>query len=744
MQLSRRRERTLVGICAAAAVLLAFARTLPPGQAPAPSDTSLLTVHLLMEMFAVTIAVLIVTITWHTFDPATNPQGNLLIAGFIVIASCDLTHALTYAGMPDFLGPTTTQRGIFFWLMGRTAELATLALITMGGVRGLTRSQSVAIGAAISVFVIWFGSRRIDDFPLTFIAGNGVTPFKVHYEYALCAGNLLVAAALWTKSRRQAAPRYRIMAASAVVIGIGELAFTSYVAPSDFVNIFGHLYKLVAYILLYWATYIASIRAPFDAQLDSERRAQESERRIRTLSNNLPNCVVYQIVRDDDGRLPFVHLSDATERLYGIPAAAILADPEVLYGRIEPDDRLLLRRVVEKSARELTTFDLTVRIAHRDGRYRSIQLVSAPRRLADGRLCWDGIQVDVTERLDAEARQRENEALLAAVVESANDAIVGVDSEANISLFNPAAARIFRYPQAAVLGRNWATLLPADAAPAVALSDQLGATRLRGLRSDGVRLDLEMSVSQLFVNNRQFFTAILRDISDRVRTERALVQYQVELTELTQALLAQEKATASRLAQVLHDQLGQTLAAIRIDFVTGATLPNPDEQARHVRVDRLIDQAVREVRQVLAELRPTILEESGLYEALKNELATPRLAAEGIDIRLAAAPHARRQRWDPNVEYAAFMVTREAVGNAIRHAGATSVQIHLAGDAARLRVDVLDNGAGFTAATQAARPGHLGMVGMRERSIAIGARFDVTSAPGQGTTVTLDWQERDQ
>ena len=743
MQLSQRKERGLVGICAAAVVLLLLARSLPQGPALLPEGTSMLTVHLLMEMFAVTIAVLIVTISWHTFDPATNPQGNLLIAGFIVIACCDLTHALSYEGMPEFLGKTSTGRAIFFWLMGRTAEVLVLAWIAWGVATRTTRSQAVAIGAGIGAVLVWFGSARLDVFPVAFVEGRGVTPFKVHYELALCAANLLVAAALWVKARREGAPRYRIMAASAFVIGVGELAFTSYVAPSDFLNIFGHVYKLVAYTLLYWATYIASIRAPFDAQIASERRAQESELRIRTLSNNIPNCMVYQVAGDAQLQMQFLHVSDGCERLYGLTCPQMLQDASVFYERIQPDDRQTLRDAAARSMRELSMVDVTMRVRGGDGAERLIHAISAPRRLADGRICWDGIHLDITEQRAMQDRERDNAALLSAVVDSASDAIVGVDADGRIALFNPAAQRIFRYPASSVLGARWATLLPADAGPAVALQDQLGSSRLRGRRSDGVSLELEMSVSQVAVKGRDFLTAILRDITDRARTERALVQYQVELTELTQALLAQEKATTSRLAQVLHDQLGQTLAAIRIDFVTDAQLAGAGEQARHARADRLIDQAIREVRQVLAELRPTVLDDSGLYEALKNELAAPRMAAEGVAISLVAAPEVRAQRWDPNVEYAAFMVAREAINNAIRHARASAVRIQLAGGAARLHMEVSDNGAGFAAAAQAARPGHLGMVGMRERSIAIGGHFEVASAPGQGTTVTLDWQERE-
>jgi len=752
MQLSLGRQRGLVGVAIGALVLLVIAKSLPNVVAPHPADTSLLTVHLLMEMFAVTIAVLIVTVTWHTFDPAANPDGNALIAGFVIVAVCDLTHALTYEGMPDFFGTTSTERAIFFWLMGRTFEVFTLGLIVVGGLRRFSRGQSVALGAAVGLAVVWAGSRHIDWFPQTFVEFTGVTPFKSHYEEVLTALDIGVAAALWSKGRRQSESRYRIMAVSALVIGLGELTFTSYVQPSDFLNIFGHVYKLVAYALLYWATFIASIRAPFDAQLDSERRAQESERRVRTLSDNLPGSMVYQVARDAGERMQFLHVSDGCRQLYGLSADEMLREANVLYERIHPEDRMQLRVAAESSARLLTVVDMPIRIRHLDGRERWIRVVSAPRRLDDGRTCWDGIHSDITEQRAAAARERESEALLGAVIESANDAVIGVDARGRITLFNPAAARIFRYPAQTMIGGDVGVLLPADVRPSVSgagtgslnLAEHLGASRVRGLRSDQQRLELEMSVSQVQVNGQQYFTAILRDITDRVRTERALVQYQVELTELTQALLAQEKATASRLAQALHDELGQTLAAIRIDFVGEVPLASGEERARHERVDRLIDQAVREVRQVLAELRPTILDESGLYEALKNELAGPRMSMEGVEVNLAAPPELRAQRWDPGVEYAAFMVTREAIANAVRHARATVVRVGLTGSASALRVEVSDNGAGFEPAAQTARPGHLGMVGMRERSIAIGARFEVVSSPGRGTSVVLAWQERER
>lgn len=341
---------------------------------------------------------------------------------------------------------------------------------------------------------------------------------------------------------------------------------------------------------------------------------------------------------------------------------------------------------------------------------------------------------------------------LAAIIASASDAVISTDREGRIVLFNPAAERIFGYAAARVLGNNLDMLMPERdrarhgrdigtfAASGIA-SRRMGAGRVRGLRADGAALELEASISQVTIDGDQVLTAILRDVTERVRTERALMAYQIELTELTHRLMAQEKATSGRLAQLLHDQLGQTLTAMRIDFVSEARLADAAEAARHARVDRLIDQAVREVRQVLVELRPTVLDERGLVDALDDELALRRASTPGMQWLLDVPPALATQRWNGDVEYAAFMVAREAITNALHHAGATQVRVRLRGGPGALQLEVADNGGGLAVDALVAKAGHLGMVGMRERSIAIGGRFETQSLPGEGATVRLTWED---
>jgi|GEM_PF-1837647 len=752
MRASSPTAKLCLGISLFAVLTQGLLLALPPTALSMPAHNSMLSLHLLLELFAFGIAALIATVSWHTFSGQDDRQLPLLIGGFVVVGVCDVVHALTYDGMPPLLGDASTPRAIFFWLMGRSFEALTLALIAFGRTPRLSRNASLLLGLGLAAALVAWGSWGLPWFPVTFVPGEGVTRFKIGYEWALCLVNIGIAARLWLRARASGLSRYLLLACSAWVIGIGELSFSNYVRPSDLQNIVGHGYKIVGYALLYWATYLTSLRAPFDALRRAERHASDNEQRLRALGDNLPDTIVYQLRREPDGSRRFTHVSGAIEKLMGVPPAAALADAGALYGRVHPEDQAALLAAEQLSFAKLSLFDVTVRMHRTDGVERWMRQVSAPRRLPDGATCWDGVQTDITESRQANAQLRESEAMLAAVIDSASDAVISCDAGGEVRLFNPAAERIFGHRASAMLGQQLERLLPAQVrgrhardlarfALAPVSSRSMGSGRVQGLHADGRELELEASISHVVVNKQHRLTAILRDITDRVRTERALLQYQTELTELTHQLMAQEKASNSRLAQLLHDQLGQILTAMRIDFVSEAQLASPAEAQRHARVDRLIDDAMREIRQVLVELRPTLLDEQGLVAALDNELRGRRQQAGEVGLTLEAAPALGARRWPGEVEYAVFMVAREAVANALLHAHASNICVRLEGDTHWLRLEVADNGVGMAQGAGVSRPGHLGLVGMRERSIAIGAHFELGPAPEGGTIVTLGWED---
>jgi hypothetical protein len=361
---------------------------------------------------------------------------------------------------------------------------------------------------------------------------------------------------------------------------------------------------------------------------------------------------------------------------------------------------------------------------------------------------------DVTAKHVAEQRLLEERETFAAVLNSAADAIISMDVEGQIKMFNPGAERIFRATQADMQGKNMDALLPERFRAAHGghlrrfvqsgkASRMMGLGRVKGLRADGQDLDLEGTISQVSVHQQQVLIVCFRDVTQRVLADAAFLQSRAQLSKLTQRLMTQEKMLVRRLAQALHDQLGQTVAAIRMAHETIITLQGdkiaPGVERLQAQMSTLISQAIRQVRQVLIELRPPLLEEQGLAAALDNELRNRALMQTRVDISIDVSPAVDLMRWSTEVEYAAFMVAREAVENALRHSGASSVAVRLSGTATSLQLEISDDGVGITTPAPA-RTGHLGILGMHERAQAIGATVVVDSGDGTGTRVSFSWQ----
>ena len=381
--------------------------SVPPDTASGLLAGRMLELHLVLELFAVVIATLVVTVSWHTLDRQLDHSANALLAGFVVVIGCDLMHALTYEGMPPLLTESSTPQAIFFWLMGRSFEVLTLGAVAAGLAPRWPRAASLGIGLVVAVATIAFGSFALDRFPVTFVPGEGVTPFKAGYEYVLVGLNGLLALVLWRRAKSEQSRQPALLALSCLFMGLGGFAFTAYVAPSDFQNVVGHVYKVTAYALLYRATFITSIRAPFEALRLSEARVRESQARMYALGANLPHSVLYQVVLEPDGHRRFTEVSDSVERVCGVRVADVLRDPVTMYGSIHPDDMASLAATEQRCAETLQVFDCEARFCRPDGSVRRMHLVSAPRVLDGGLIVWDGLLTDVTDRTEAqEARRR--------------------------------------------------------------------------------------------------------------------------------------------------------------------------------------------------------------------------------------------------------------------------------------------------------------------------------------------------
>lgn len=208
------------------------------------------------------------------------------------------------------------------------------------------------------------------------------------------------------------------------------------------------------------------------------------------------------------------------------------------------------------------------------------------------------------------------------------------------------------------------------------------------------------------------------------------------LTLLNRRLLEQEKESSRKLAQCLHDELGQSLAALRLHWEAFRGAEAEARERMEPRIASLVVLANRQLRGVLADLRPPLLDELGLAAALDNEI---RQHSNGVRVELQAGDTAQLQRWPADVEYAAFMIGREALLNALRHAQARVIRVSLDGDEGLLELVVSDDGVGLPVEGRDEPSCQLGIIGMRERALTIGASLYVDGRAGDGTMVALTW-----
>ncbi len=149
--------------------------------------------------------------------------------------------------------------------------------------------------------------------------------------------------------------------------------------------------------------------------ITDSRRAQEalrdSELRVQSISNNLPNAMIYQIIAKDDGSRQITYLSDSVRKMYGISPEEGMADPSLIYGRVHEDDIASLMKTEEEALKTLSTFRMEVRVREPSGAIRWSEFSSSPTLMKDGTTCWDGIEFVITEskRVKEELRRREQQ-----------------------------------------------------------------------------------------------------------------------------------------------------------------------------------------------------------------------------------------------------------------------------------------------------------------------------------------------
>jgi two-component system sensor histidine kinase UhpB len=207
---------------------------------------------------------------------------------------------------------------------------------------------------------------------------------------------------------------------------------------------------------------------------------------------------------------------------------------------------------------------------------------------------------------------------------------------------------------------------------------------------------------------------------DRLEHERA--------TSSARALLAQE-AERRRIAQELHDEVGQSMTAILLVLKRAADdAPEPLREDLH-QAQEITRESLDEVRRLVRRLRPGVLEDLGLVSALTS---LSQDFATHTGLRVVRRLDSDLPALDHESELVLYRVAQESLTNAARHADARRVEVSLHGADEAVVLEIADDGRGIEAACEGA-----GIRGMRERALLAGATLDITSTPGTGTRIRL-------
>jgi PAS domain S-box-containing protein len=227
-----------------------------------------------------------------------------------------------------------------------------------------------------------------------------------------------------------------------------------------------------------------------------------------------------------------------------------------------------------------------------------------------------------------------------------------------------------------------------------------------------------------------------KDISERKRTEKELIQSRRRLRELASHLESAREMERTRIAREIHDELGQSLSALKMELhwcLKRLKTDNKELLEKAKTLPRLVDANVHLVQRISSELRPGLLDNLGLSAAMEWQTGQFQ-ERTGISCDIICEPN--EIVLDHTHSTALFRIFQETLTNIIRHADATSVEIVLREKKGNVELTVTDNGKGITE-QEIADPKSFGLMGINERVHSLGGIVEISGSKNKGTTVRV-------
>lgn len=413
--------------------------------------------HMFAETFSIIVSMMVFGVAWNVYSTERPSNIVILACALLAVGLIDFAHMLSFKGMPDFVTPSDPEKAINFWLSARLIAALALFFVALRpwqpwqSSRG--RNGLLLVSLAVAGIVIWLGLFFPQVWPRTFIAGQGLTAFKIGAEYTIISILLVPAVLFYRQAKRSQSYDAASLFGATVITILSELSFTEYSDVADIFNLLGHLYKIVAYFLIYRAVFIGSVREPFH-RLDAEFAEN------RRIANELQAASLYNRSLFEASLDPLVTISPvgkitdvnkATEEATGMSRSELIGADFADYFTDPEKAREAYQQAFQKGS--VANFPLALR--HRAGQVTNVLYKASVYRNEVGEVTGVFAAArDITELKQAELKLRDSEQAFRTLAENSPDVIVRYDREGRRIYVNPEFERVNHLSAHQVLGKH--------------------------------------------------------------------------------------------------------------------------------------------------------------------------------------------------------------------------------------------------------------------------------------------------
>jgi PAS domain S-box-containing protein len=703
------------------------------------SRYSYLLFHSLAEIFAVVVSVGIFVLAWNSRRFINNNYILFLGISYLFIGGLDLVHTFAYQGMGIFPG-YGTNLATQLWIAARYLQSLSFLVAPLLIGRKL-RPGFIFLGYIGVTSLLLISMFYWHNFPVCYVNGVGLTPFKKISEYIISFIFLTSILLLYRRRRDFDTSVYRFLAISiAVVIG-SELVFTLYTGPYATPNMIGHLLKIVSVYFMYraiiWTGLVKPYNLVFRNLKQSEEALRASEQHYSALVRNLAHAV-FEI---KEGVITWCN--DRVQDVYGYTRDELVGkDASVFFPAGVNTSEFM--KVIARTLKEKGVFQDSMKVKRKDGSVIDIEysLTQIPDKHP---LEVIAIAGDITERKQIEEALRRSEANYRMLVESSPDGVMSVDNKMRIIDCNGETCRLLGYPRKELKGKDFRKLLAGATLPdrLSAYYDQLTQkglveTEFEFLGRDGRTIPVWAKIVGAYDSNRRLSQALvyIRDIAERQKLDQlkdefiGLVSHELRspltviIGAINTALTEEDRLSRDEMRQLLQDAAWE---AESLSYLLGNLL-----ELSRVQADRLF--LIREpvnIRKVVRDAVDKIKRQSSnhsfeidLPKSLPlvhaDELRLERILHNLLENAVKYSPNGRKIRVSARLEDDNMVmgVSDEGIGISLHD------QTRLFSPFERLATQRLQGVKGIG----------LGLLVCRRLVEAHGGRIWVESEPGRGST----------